>query len=215
MVKLIIINKKIKMQNLDNLILGLFYSIEDQLEDIPDKTLKLMSESFPKEVFCEYFKKQHQNKHKKILIELKFCQELHCVECLLNLDTCEHGQKLTFYDKNLAKVVSANGVNTSLYNVASKMCQCCKMNTQAVLFMKQSCKCECIGCVEVNLKNGDNCCEICKGLYDVDDLIEFFSRFGLEFPGMMRKCESCGFLIDTLAFCGEECYVCWSFRKFV
>ena len=202
------------MQNLDDLILGLFQLIGDQSVEIPEKTLKLLSENYPKEVLLEYFKKLHQKNHKDIMIKIKYCDKLHCIECLLNFDTCEHGQKLTLYEKNFARLVATKGINTSLYNVASKMCQVCKINSQAVLFMKQSCKCECLNCIRMNLTRRGNSCKICQVAYDLDDLIEFFSRFGLEFPGIMRKCASCGIFINTLAFCDDECYVCYSFQQY-
>lgn len=157
----------------------------------------------------------HKQSHKNVFFTLANCNETHCIECMSEFVTCDHGKSLTKYEISLFKLLSRKLSLPQLNIETIKFCLSCKLSDTPLCFNYKPCFCECFSCIHKNIVIGKYTCSICSSQYNIPELEKLYARNNQKFPGLIKICQACRLPIFLEGFNSDICLICNKIRKFL
>lgn len=174
------------------------------------ENIKKFTRNFP--VLNECLNAVHMKKHLKYTLDLKACKNPHCLECLndsLDSGLCNHGSKLTYYEKSQVAALVKDLEDVDNERILLNRCSKCGDVYYKIDMSLKRCPCyQCSKCLFKRYQSFEITCQICGRAFDKDEIRDIADTCNFDNVETFEICQGCGLPIYSKGFDGEKCFIC-------
>lgn len=181
---------------------------ESEVKDLKDLAINTIPLKDSKN-FKQFLMFDHRT-HSNYFIQLKNCEEFHCIECLSSSakDTCIHEKQLTPYEMNLSPFLIKQMPNFQENRVKYKKCRSCLQLISTSTLDKHSCLCAiCDNCLVTKYKSRLIKCEYCNKKIKYSKVKKISKELGIP-TERLKECTACKLIFNSSVLKNKVCTLC-------